>query len=427
MATVPEAEVSAAMTDRPVPVAPVPEPRRLRLLLVVSTAHPESVGEAWIAYQWIHRLAERHDVTVLCYRQRAGLPLTGTVPNARVVEWTEPPLIGRHERFKAMLNPGYYPFAWQARRWIRRALAHGERFDLAHQLTPVSLRFASPLARSGIPYVIGPVGGSLDSPPAFADEEGGAPWFTGLRRLDAFRLRHSRGLRATFANAALVVGIADYVREQLGDIRLRAFTTMSDTGIESLPAPAPGSDRTRGVRLLFVGRVIRTKGVRDAVRALALLPRGTATFDVVGDGYDRAACEALAAELGVADLVRFHGRVPHEQVDSFYEQADVFVFPSYREAGGIVVIEALSHGLPVVACDRGGPSSTVTDACGIRVPVTDPEQLARDLADALARLCADPVLRARLAEGARRQSAEVSLWDRRVEHVEELYARVLEA
>ena len=80
----------------------------------------------------------------------------------------------------------------------------------------------------------------------------------------------------------------------------------------------------------------------------------------------------------------------------------------------------------VVACDRGGPSSTVTDACGIRVPVSDPEQLARDLADALRRLCADPALRARLAEGARRQSAEVSLWDRRVEHVEELYARVLE-
>ncbi|MET1132220.1 MAG: glycosyltransferase [Aeromicrobium sp.] len=397
----------------------------MRLLLVVSTAHPESVGEAWIAHQWIRRLAERHDVTVLCYRQRAGLPLTGTVEGARIIEWDEPPLIGRHERFKAMLNPGYYPFAWRARRWIRRALARGERFDLAHQITPVSLRFASPLRDAGIPYVIGPVGGSLESPPAFADQEGGAPWFTGLRRLDRFRLRHSPALRASFANASLVVGIADYVREQLGDIAVRAFTTMSDTGIEVLPPAAPGSDRTEGVRLLYVGRVIRTKGVRDAVRALHLLPRGTAILDVVGDGYDRAACEALATELGIADLVHFHGRVPHEAVDDFYTAADVFVFPSYREAGGIVVVEALSHGLPVVVCDRGGPSSTVTDACGIRVPVIDPDQLARDLADALGRLCADPALRARLAAGARERSAEVSLWDNRIEHMESLYRHVV--
>ncbi|MET0468527.1 MAG: glycosyltransferase, partial [Aeromicrobium sp.] len=228
-----------------------------------------------------------------------------------------------------------------------------------------------------------------------------------------------------FANASLVVGIADYVREQLGDIAVRAFTTMSDTGIEVLPPAAPGSDRTEGVRLLYVGRVIRTKGVRDAVRALHLLPRGTAILDVVGDGYDRAACEALATELGIADLVHFHGRVPHEAVDDFYAAADVFVFPSYREAGGIVVVEALSHGLPVVVCDRGGPSSTVTDACGIRVPVIDPDQLARDLADALGRLCADPALRARLATGARERSAEVSLWDNRIEHMESLYRQVV--
>ncbi|MDQ7992686.1 MAG: hypothetical protein AAGC63_05770, partial [Propionicimonas sp.] len=252
----------------------------MKLLLVAPTADSEAVGESWIAYQWVARLAERHDVTVLSYHQRAKRPLAGQLPNARVVEWREPPLVGRNERFSAMLNPGYLPFLWRARRWIRAARARGEHFDLGHQVAPVSLRYPSPLAATGIPYVVGPVGGSLDSPPAFVAEEGGAPWFTALRRLDTFRLRHDPVLRRSFAQAACVLGIADYVRDLLGDIPVREFRVLSDTGIEELPPAAPGSDRTAGVRFLFVGRVIRTKGVRDAVRAIGTLPPEVGVLDV---------------------------------------------------------------------------------------------------------------------------------------------------
>lgn len=399
----------------------------MRLLLVAPLSDRDAVGESWISYQWVSRLAARHDVTVLSYYQRTGRPLAPQVPGARIIEWREPPLIGGSERFNAMLKPGYLPFTWQARRWIRQALASGERFDVAHQLNPVSLRYASPLAGLGIPYVIGPVGGSLTSPPAFAAEEGGAPWFTGLRALDGFRLRHEPSLRRTFADAACVLGIAHYVKELLGDIPVQDFRVLSDIGVETLPSAAPGSDRTSGIKLLFVGRVIRTKGVRDAIRALALLPAGLATLDVVGEGYDRATCEALVAELGLGEAVTFHGRVPHDQVAGFYDAADVFFFPSYREAGGIVVVEAMSHGLPSIVCDRGGPASSVDESSGIRVPARDPQQYAAALAEAVARLAADPTLRRQLGQGARARMAAIGLWDKRVEFVEERYREVMAA
>lgn len=396
----------------------------MKLLLVAPTADRDATGESWIAYQWVSRLAKRHDVTVLSYYQRTKRPLAGQLPGVRVVEWREPPVIGRNERFSAMLNPGYVPFSWHARRWIRAAVAQGERFDVAHQLAPVSLRYASPLAGSGIPYVVGPVGGSLASPPGFAAEEGGAPWFTALRALDGFRLRHDRVLRRSFSEAACVIGIADYVRDLLDGIRLRSFRTLSDTGIEALPPAAPGSGRTRGVRFLFVGRVIRTKGVRDAVRAMQLLPRGTGVLDVVGDGYDREACQRLAVELEVDDLVRFHGRVPHEEVLVLMSEADVFVFPSYREAGGIVVTEAMSYGLPVIVCDLGGPATTVDDASGIKVPAHDPVQLATAVSDAMAALAADPQRRAAMGSAGRSRIAQLSLWDNRVAFMERIYEEV---
>lgn len=397
----------------------------MKLLLVAPTADPDAVGESWLAFQWVRRLADRHDVTVLSYYQRSKRPLADSLPGVRVIEWREPPLVGRHERFSAMLNPGYLPFCWQARRWIRRAVAAGESFDVGHQVAPVSLRYESPLAGTGVPYVIGPVGGSLSSPPAFAEEEDGAPWFTGLRELDRLRLRWDPLLRRSFQSAECVIGIADYVGELLGGVGVRDFRTLSDVGVETLPPQAPGSDRTEGVRFLFVGRVIRTKGVRDAIRALHLLPQATGTLDIVGEGYDRAACETLARELGVQASVRFHGRVPHDRVDGFYSEADVFVFPSYREAGGIVVVEAMAHGLPVIVCDAGGPATTVDDASGLRVRAVDPEQYAADLAVAMGDLALDPARRKAMGFAGRRRTEAVGLWGSRIEWIERLYSEIL--
>jgi glycosyltransferase involved in cell wall biosynthesis len=268
------------------------------------------------------------------------------------------------------------------------------------------------------------VGGSLKSPDGFASEEGGAPWFTALRAADGWRLRHDRALRRSFSEASGVVGIADYVGPLLDSIPIKRFFTLNDTGIDELPEAAGGSGRVEAVRFLFVGRVIRTKGVRDLVRAMSMLPPGLGVLDVLGDGYDRTACEDLAAELGVESFVRFHGRVSHDEVYRFMSLADVFVFPSYREAGGIVVTEAMSYGLPVIVCDNGGPASTVDGASGIKVPARSPVQLASDVADAMKLLARDPGLRARLGAAGRARIAATALWDRRIEFVERLYESV---
>lgn len=397
----------------------------MRLLLVAPTADRDAVGESWIAYQWISRLAERHSVTVLSYYQRSGRPLAPQVPNAQVVEWREPPLLGRHERFNAMVNPGFIPFYRRARNWILNAKKGGVKFDIAHQIVPVSLRYASPLVFGDSPYILGPVGGSLRSPAAFVSEEGRAPWFTSLRAIDAIRLRHDPKLRRSYERAACVIGIADYVQDILQDVSIKRFQALNDTGIDTMPKPAEGSSRQKGVRFLFVGRVVRTKGVRDAVRAISQLPGDQAVLDVVGEGYDRKTCQELAQELGVASIVRFHGRVAHSRVLEFYSDADVFLFPSYREAGGIVVTEAMSFGLPVIVCDAGGPASTVDDTSGIRVPAKDPGQYPLELARAMQRLAMDPQLRSEMGKNARRRIRDIGLWEGRIAYIEELYRDII--
>jgi len=400
-----------------------------KLLLIAPTCDGTDVGEAWVGYQWVRRLSARHEVTLLTYHKRGSRPAADQFPQTRVIEWAEPAGLGRAERLNSMLKPGYVPFYFRARRWVRQALARGERFDLAHQLVPVAMRYPCPVRGLGIPYLIGPVGGSLTSPPAFAAEEGTAPWYVGLRRLDALRMRFDPALRRTYEQAGCVLGIAPYVRDFLDGLPVRRFEVMSETGITELAAPAARAGRPDGtpaapLRLLFVGRLVRTKGARDAIRALGLAGDLPAVLDIVGDGPDRAACEALTAELGLSGRVRFHGRLPREQVTGCYQAADVFLFPSYREPGGNVVFEAMAHGLPLVVSDIGGPGNVVDGSCGIRVHPVTPEQYARDLAGAITRL-ADPRLRSQLGDGARVRAAGVARWDSKVQRAEAIYAEVL--
>jgi glycosyltransferase involved in cell wall biosynthesis len=396
-----------------------------KLLLIAPTCDGQDVGEAWVAYQWARGLAKRHDVTLLTYCKRGKVPASRQLTGLRVIEWAEPPLLGKAERFNSMLKPAYVPFYINARRWIRLALARGECFDLAHQPLPVAMRYPSPVAGLGIPYVIGPVGGSLDSPPGFAKEEDTAPWYVGLRGLDRMRLRLDPQLRRTYERASCVIGIAPYVRELLRGFSIRRFEVMSETGIGSLPQPVDRSRRDSPIVLLYVGRLVRTKGARDAIRAMDHLRDLPVVLHIVGDGFDRAACERLTLELGIVDRVTFHGRKERCEVEEFYRAADLFVFPSYREPGGNVVFEAMGCGLPLIVSDLGGPGNAVDNTCGIRLHPVTPDQYALDIAGAIRLLVEDRGLRWSLGEGARQRVDDIGLWDRKIDQISLLYEKVL--
>jgi glycosyltransferase involved in cell wall biosynthesis len=398
-----------------------------RLLLVAPTCNGEDVGEAWVAYQWARRLGERHDVTLLTYHKRGARPATQQLPGMKVVEWTEPPLLGRAERLNSMLKPGYVPFYFRARKWIRQAIAEGQHFDLVHQPVPVAMRYPSPAAGLGIPFVIGPVGGGLSSPDGFAGDEGSAPWFMALRGLDRYRQQWDPLLRKTFRTADCVFGIAAYVKEQLAAIPLRRFEVMSETGLDEIPAPIDRSGRSGTIRLLYVGRLVRTKGARDIIRAMGMLRDVSVRLDIVGEGPERAECEALIARLDLGDRVALHGWRSKAEVAEFYKQADVFVFPSYREPGGNVALEAMGFSLPLIVVDRGGPGSATTDACAIKLSVTTPEALASDIAAAIRRLATNPALRRRMGEAAHAHVRKSALWSAKLDRVDSIYAQLISA
>lgn len=394
-----------------------------QILLIAPGVDHTDIGEAWVGYQWASRLSERHSVTLLTYRKRGRPSAIPQLPKARVIEWRELPLIGRAERFNSLFKPGYFHYYRLSRRWIRAAIASGECFDFAHQPVPVAMRYPSPLAGLGIPFVVGPVGGSMDSPPGFGGQDT-APWYTELRRIDRWRLKRDPFLRRSYADASVVLGIAPYVAESLAGVGVSDFRVMSETGVDELPVRIADKSDHSTVKLLFVGRLIRTKGARDIIQAMAGVDDLPVTLDVVGDGFDRRACEELALEVGVSERVHFHGSCSRLDVEEFYREADVFVFPSYREPGGNVPFEAMSHGLPMIVSDRGGPGYVVADDCGIKLTPTDPVQLAADLSMAIRKLATNADLRTKMGEAARRRVIEIGTWDQRMVQIDQVYDEI---
>ncbi|NQX88376.1 MAG: glycosyltransferase family 4 protein [Halioglobus sp.] len=233
-------------------------------------------------------------------------------------------------------------------------------------------------------------------------------------------------MRKSYAGASAVLGVAPYVGDLLAPTTLKRFEVISELGVKSLTPEREFTARKAPLRLVHVGRAVRTKGLRDLVRALARLPSDVLVhLDVAGQGEELSLCREEARTLGVDDSISFHGQVSRDSVEQLYQRADVFIFPSFREPSGSVVFEALRHGLPVITTDRGGPGYVIDKTCGITVPALTPGQLSTDLADAITYLARNPSTRIMLANGARRRIATIGLWDAKMQWLTDLYGQLI--
>ena len=187
--------------------------------------------------------------------------------------------------------------------------------------------------------------------------------------------------------------LANTARDIAPSLPIQVVPMPVDTG--RFVVPATGNQRRD---VLFVGRLNAQKGVADLVRALALPPLETVSIDLVGEGPDRDALHALAAERGVAHRIRWHGTVTPDQLAPLYQRAAVVAVPSREEGLGLVAVEAQMCGTPVVAYDSGGLPDVVRPSDG--GTLVKPGDIGA-LAGTLAALAHDPTEAARQGAIAR--------------------------
>lgn len=247
--------------------------------------------------------------------------------------------------------------------------------------------------------------------------------------------------QAVFANSSFTAGKIKALRNV--DVEWSPYGTTLEFGNRNSEFGMEPHPINNKFKILFVGRHIERKGIRYLIEAAKYLPRDQFEIRIVGVGDLTDELKKLAANViarnvsdeaiqgGSAALpaeIIFTGKLSPEALASEYKTANVFTLPAIvdskgdTEGLGVVLIEAMELGLPIVASNVGGIPDVVIDGeTGILVPEKDPEALA----NAYKRLAAEPELVKHLLAGAQKRIAECFTWDGIIQRQIEVYNKVL--
>ena len=252
-------------------------------------------------------------------------------------------------------------------------------------------------------------------------------WYGVEVRLVKSSLPWLRGfVRWALRTSDAVVAISSFTARELGTfakvpVRVIPYTI----GFRDSPVVRqPTGDGS--FRVLFVGRLVERKGVTHLIEAVRRLPAELhARLIVIGDGPERDRLKGQVRDSGLEGQVDMRGLVPEAALREAYATSDVFVLPSIvdsrgeTEGLGVVLLEAMSYGIPAVGSDIGGITDIIeNEASGLLVPPGDDEQLAL----ALERLARDPALAARVGQAGVRRVRDEFGWPEIMRKWVECYA-----
>jgi glycosyltransferase involved in cell wall biosynthesis len=301
---------------------------------------------------------------------------------------------------------------------VQSWLLHRKARRIVKARKPVIVHFTSPVSPT-IPYfrirasvVIGPLNGNLLHPPALAHREPaaksiGKKLLASAQLFNRFLFRGKQGARLFVSGGERTVEAL----EMGGCTRSQIVHTLDSGVATELCKLGRIVHEDVNWRFVFLGRLVRYKACDLAIRALALVPQ--ARLDVIGDGAERPALEALGRELGVADRVNFMGYTADRQALFTQLRAyRAFVFPTLAEANGIVIQEAMMLGLPIVTVKWGGPVELLDEASGIMIEPESEEAIVKGVADAMTRLATDHAYAEALSRAARERGDRLGFnWD----------------
>ena len=195
-------------------------------------------------------------------------------------------------------------------------------------------------------------------------------------------------LKAKFAmnRANIILPVSDDLGKHIQSYGIHnRFQVVPNVVNTEIFYPESNINKRTAKKILLVASLEPKKGISYLLQALGKLKgrRNDFVLDIVGDGLHRSEYEKQARDLDIVNEVKFHGLKPKEKVVEFMRQCDFFVLPSLFETFGVVLIEALASGKPVIATNIGGPNEIVNKDVGILVPPKDVNALAEAIDDML--------------------------------------------
>jgi len=393
--------------------------------------HP---GEDLVGWQIATKVARNHEVWVLT-EEYNKVKHDVVPPNMHIVYIRIPFLF--EILYKIDFLRRIYYYLWQIKAYfVGRKLDKMYNFDIVHHLTFGNDWMPSFVgAFLGKPFLWGPIGGGQKTPKPLKKEYtviGNFKEF--VRDFAQFIGRHfliSRRLTAKRAKKILVCNEETkkcFPQNLRNKIDYFPVNGLSEEELQLLSQRR--KQESEPFRVLTAGRLHRLKGFGLVIKAFAKFKEKVGEIPceliIVGDGEERKNLFKLVKKLDIENSVKFKGWLSREELLEEYTKADVFVFLSFRDGGGAVVVEAMGAGLPVIALNSGGPGFHIKSDWGFLVEPDKPSVVVEKTAEILERLYRDEGLRASLGRRAMERVKEYYLWEKLANRIDAYYREILD-
>ena len=377
----------------------------MSVLLSAYACEPGKGSEPGVGWNWACTLAELgHEVHLITRSNnrfviarelaRLGVPITASYCDL-------PPWAIWWKRHGSGIY--IYYLLWQVQAYLHaRRLLKRRSFDRAHHVTFASFRQPTFMWGLGIPLLFGPVGGGETMPAALRR---GLPWMGRLREklrdIGNAAVKFDPLMHLTFSRAVRIACTTEETLHRIPQRYRHKCIVQPTIGVEAVADQCADSNPLRPPSFLYIGRLLYWKGIHLILRALAVvkLHAPEVTLKIIGDGPDSGWLRKVANECGVHSIVHWAPWMAHDVILKEYRSHTAFLFPSMHDSGGMVVLEALSAGCPVICLKAGGPGSIITPSCGVAISPDNrsEDEIVHALSDAMLRLIRDPKNRDELA------------------------------
>lgn len=411
---------------------------RPRVLVIAEAANPEWVSVPLVGWSLATALRAVADVHIVTHiRNREAFLRAGEVegrdftaidnealarPMWKLGEWLR---MGQGKGWTALqaVSALSYPYferlVWKQ---FGAAISRGE-YDVVHRITPLSPTISSPLAKrcakAGVPFVLGPLNGGVPWPKGFDTERRREREFLSYAR-GAYKVLPGR--KATLRHAAAVIVGSRHTQGEIPQTWQDKCVYIPENAVDPARFSKRAAPDDAVLRAGFVGRMVPYKGPDMLIEAsLPLLKSGQMKLEMIGDGPMLEALKARVREEEIAEAVTFHGWLAHDAVQDVLTQCHLLSFPSVREFGGGVVLEAMALGVVPMVVDYAGPGELVDDAVGFKIPIGPREEIVQGFRRGLAQCLANPDRLEALAQSGRTRVEQKFTWAQKAAQIAQVY------
>lgn len=404
----------------------------MNVLIAAFACKPNQGSEYGIGWNWSINLAKKHNVYVLTRKENQDAIEAYTrkhnIQNPQFYYYDGNTIMDFIDKKIPMGFRIYYKW------WQKNVVPLAEKIikdcniEIVHQLTYNEFRTPGKLYKLAAPFVWGPIGGGHEYNPILRNAH--------FRMMDVLKEIIRKKMNHWYlsdkdvvgaikdAKAVIVADPATYsilpkIREY--DRLLEAAYDCNRNAIKDLVE----IKNHKTIRLLYAGVMQPRKGLKIIIDALGESNFRDFELVFIGDGQDRCCLEKLIAQYGIKDRVKLLGKLTYDEVNSYYDWADLFLFPSLRDTSGNVVLESMSHGTPVIALNHNGTSEMINSDCGDLVEIESYDQIKRDYIKYIQKYYDDRELLIKKGLEARKRIESVYSWERVMDVIDSIYDRVL--